>query len=46
MPIALSSAMGMFGRFSLKTIKSVNAEETLGQVSRTSLTVEDHNFVT
>jgi len=46
MPIALSQQWVLFGRFFLKTAKSVNAEKTVGQVSRTSATVEDHNFVT
>jgi len=39
MPIALSQQWALFGRFFLKTAKSVNAEKTVGQVSRTSATV-------
>jgi len=46
MPIACSQPWALFGRFSLKTAKSINAEKTVGKVSRTSATVEDHNFVT
>ena len=46
MPIALSQQWALFVRFFLKTAKSVNAEKTVGQVSRTSATVEDHNFDT
>jgi len=46
MPIALNQQWALFGRFFLKTAKSVNAEKTVGQVSKTSATVEDHNFVT
>ena len=46
MPIALSQQWALFGRFFLKTAKSVNAEKTVGQVNRTSATVGDHNFVT
>jgi len=45
MPIALSQEWALFGRFSLKTAKSVNAEKTVRQVGRTSTTVEDHNFI-
>ena len=46
MPIARSPPWTLFGRFSLKTAKSINAENAAGQVSRTSATIEDHNFVT
>jgi len=46
MPIALSQQWALFDRFFLKIAKSVNAEKTVGQVSRISATVEYHNFVT
>jgi len=46
MPIALSHDRALFCRFSLQTDKGLNAEKTVGQVSRTNATVEDHNFVT
>jgi len=45
MPIALRQQWALLSRFFLKTAKSVNAEKTVGQVSRTSATVEDYNFV-
>jgi len=46
MSTALSQQWALFGRFSLKTTKSINAEKTVGQVSRTIANVKDNNFAT
>jgi len=47
-PIAIGQQWSLFNRFKSNrttTTKSVNAEETVRQVSRASATNEDHNFV-
>ncbi|KAG4092416.1 hypothetical protein H8356DRAFT_1429462 [Neocallimastix lanati (nom. inval.)] len=48
-PIAIGQQWSLFNRFKSNhttTTKSVNAEETVRQASRTSATNEDHNFMT
>ena len=45
MPTAIGQQWTMFCRFNPKT-KSVNAEETVRQDSRSSAAENDHNFVT
>ena len=45
MPIAIGQQWSMFNRFNPKS-KSVNAEKTVRQDSRSSATGNDHNFVT
>jgi len=46
MPIAIGQQWFLFNRFNTKTTKSVNAEETVGQVSITSATNNDQNIQT
>ena len=46
MPIAIGQQWSMFNRFPFPKTKSVNADETVRQDSRSSATGSDHNFTT